>query len=534
MGRAVAVVGGSRYLGAHLVGALLREPSIDKVVAIDSIKPSAQFRRRMGGAEVVRIDLQSPRLQGILREHAIDTVVHAGLHHNDFTPGGRAATKEANIMGSMHVIAAAGRASSVKRFVLLSSTSVYGSSGVDPVLFSEEMAARRSPGGGIPRDYLSVEGYVRGMNRKRPDIEVTILRMPAILGLPEPTVFGELLQPTITPVLAGYDPRIQLLHPADALDALVQAAERGPAGTFNIAADGVVTLVQAIRRAGHIPVPVLSPFFRIASGLLTGEGLKNIGPSQLQYLRYGRGVDNRRMRDVFGFEPRYTTEEALAAYFKDSGSHPMVSLEFVRKSFALALAATPATARPAMKWAFEQVFEEIAKPTPAMRAFDPANSVKQSSDEQAAQGSVVSSSASDAAPSSQAAIQRRSMPAGVAARRAGSRQAVKDTTAAIIKSRTTAPVTKRAAAKLDNTTAAKKRVSAAQAATQTQNNNAAAQPETVSRAPAAKKSPVKKATAKKATPKKTPAKKPAAAKAKAQSATNTQHATRNTPSPRKE
>ena len=86
-------------------------------------------------------------------------------------------------MGSMHVIAACGRAATVKRFVLISSTTVYGSSGVDPAMFTEDMAARRQPSGGIPLDHLSVEGYVRGMSRKRPDIDVTILRIPAILGL---------------------------------------------------------------------------------------------------------------------------------------------------------------------------------------------------------------------------------------------------------------------------------------------------------------------------------------------------------------
>src|SRR5699024_8431706 len=103
--RAVAVVGGSRYLGAHLVGMLLRTDGVERVLAIDSVKPSPQHRRRMRDAEFVRLDPQSPRLQGILRDAEIDTVVHAGLHHTDFATGGRAAVKEANIMGSMHVIA---------------------------------------------------------------------------------------------------------------------------------------------------------------------------------------------------------------------------------------------------------------------------------------------------------------------------------------------------------------------------------------------------------------------------------------------
>lgn len=332
--RAVAVVGGSRYLGAHLVGSLLRHGHVDRVLAIDSVKPSPQHRRRMRDAEFVRLDPQSPRLQGILREAEIDTVVHAGLHHTDFAPGGRAAVKEANIMGSMHVIAACGRASTVQRFVLISSTTVYGSSGVDPAMFTEDMAARRQPSGGIPLDHLAVEGYVRGMSRKRPDIDVTILRMPAILGLPEPTVFGELLAPSIAPLLAGYDPRIQLLHPQDALDALVRATTGAAPGTYNIAGEGVLTLSQAIRRAGHVPLPVLAQTFKLAARLLSSEGLRDIGASQLQYLRFGRVVDTTRMRTEFGFTPRYTTEEALHAYLVDSGTEPLVTRKTLERTTA--------------------------------------------------------------------------------------------------------------------------------------------------------------------------------------------------------
>ena len=328
----MAVVGGSRYLGAHLVGKLLRTGSVERVLAIDSIKPSPQHRRRMRDAEFVRLDPQSPRLQGILREAGIDTVVHAGLHHTDFAPGGRDAVKEANIMGSMHVIAACGRAATVKRFVLISSSTVYGSSGVDPAMFTEDMAARRQPSGGIPLDHLSVEGYVRGMSRKRPDIDVSILRIPAVLGLPEPTVVGELLLPSIAPVLAGYDPRIQLLHPQDALDALLHATVGAPPGTYNIAADGVMTLSQAIRRAGHIPLPVMPAAFKIVARLLSSQGLRDIGPSQLRYLRFGRAMDTTRMRTEFGFEPRYTTEEALQSYLVDSGAEPLVTRASLERS----------------------------------------------------------------------------------------------------------------------------------------------------------------------------------------------------------
>ncbi|HHX84523.1 MAG TPA: NAD-dependent epimerase/dehydratase family protein [Actinomycetales bacterium] len=352
-------MGGSRYLGAHLVGSLLRHGHVERVLAIDSVKPSPQHRRRMRDAEFVRLDPQSPRLQGILREAEIDTVVHAGLHHTDFAPGGRAAVKEANIMGSMHVIAACGRASTVQRFVLISSTTVYGSSGVDPAMFTEDMAARRQPSGGIPLDHLSVEGYVRGMSRKRPDIDVTILRMPAILGLPEPTVFGELLAPSIAPVLAGYDPRIQLLHPQDALDALVRATTGAPPGTYNVAGEGVLTLSQAIRRAGHVPLPVLAPTFKLASRLLSSEGLRDIGSSQLQYLRFGRVVDTTRMRTEFGFTPQYNTEEALHAYLVDSGTEPLVTRKTLERTTARVAKLLPAPLAEMLQESMDRTVAEL-------------------------------------------------------------------------------------------------------------------------------------------------------------------------------
>ena len=324
-------MGGSRYLGAHLVGMLLRDESVERVLAIDSVKPSPQHRRRMRDAEFVRLDPQSPRLPGILRDAGIDTVVHAGLHQTDFAPGGRAAVKESNVMGSMHVIAACGRAASVKRFVLLSSTTVYGLSGMDPAMFTEEMAARRQPSGGIPMDHLAVEGYVRGMSRKRPDIDVTILRMPAILGLPEPTVVGELLLPSVAPMLIGYDPRVQLLHPQDALDALMHATLGATPGTYNIAGEGVLTLSQAIRRAGHVPLPVMPQMFKLAARALASQGLRDIGTQQLRYLRFGRVLDTTRMRTEFGFTPRYTTDDALHAYLVDSGTEPMVTRASVER-----------------------------------------------------------------------------------------------------------------------------------------------------------------------------------------------------------
>ena len=225
--RAVAVVGGSRYLGAHLVGMLLRNESVERVLAIDSVKPSPQHRRRMRDAEFVRLDPQSPRLPGILREAEIDTVVHAGLFHTDFAPA--RAVKESNIMGSMHVIAAAdGPRRSAVRPDLHHRLRLGGGPGhVHRGHGRPPPAQRRHPRSPLRR------GIRAGNVLQTPDIDVTILRIPAI-STTRTDRAGELLLPSVALVVAGFDPRIQLLHPQDALTRCCTPPGRG-AGHVNIA-----------------------------------------------------------------------------------------------------------------------------------------------------------------------------------------------------------------------------------------------------------------------------------------------------------
>jgi UDP-glucose 4-epimerase len=45
--------------------------------------------------------------------------------------------------------------------------------------------------------------------------------------------------------------------------------------------------------------------------VLRSARLADFSPEQLGFLTYGRGVDTTRMRDMLGFEPSFTTEEAF-------------------------------------------------------------------------------------------------------------------------------------------------------------------------------------------------------------------------------
>ncbi len=109
-------------------------------------------------------------------------------------------------------------------------------------------------GEGFPKDSLDIEGYTRGLGRRRPDISVTILRLANMIGPAMETTLSRYLAGPLVPTVFGRDARLQLLHEQDALGALERAVMAGKSGTFNIGASGIIMLSQAIRRAGRVAV----------------------------------------------------------------------------------------------------------------------------------------------------------------------------------------------------------------------------------------------------------------------------------------
>lgn len=329
--RVVLVTGASRFLGGFLTARLAQDPTIERVIAVDAVPPSKDMRRRMGRADFVRADIRNPLIAKVVRNAEVDTVVHLSMSSHPSRAGGRAATKEMNVIGAMQLLAACQKSSSVKRVILKSSSSIYGSSSKDPAMFTEEMSARRPPKSGYARDCLDVEGYTRSLGRRRPDIATTILRLAPIIGPRLETELSRFLLQPFVPTIFGRDPRMQMLHEEDALAALARAAVAEVSGTFNIGADGVVTLSQAIRRAGGVPMPMVPPAFTAVAGVQKRLGFHDYSSDQFAYLFFGCGMDTTRMRTQLGFTPRWTTLEAFDDFLRSRRTAPIVDPDAVRR-----------------------------------------------------------------------------------------------------------------------------------------------------------------------------------------------------------
>ena len=310
MGKVVLVTGVSRDLGRRFARAAAADPSVDRVIGVDVVPP----RGDNGEMSFVRADIRNPVIAKVIAKEDVDTVVHMSVIATPGSAGGRVTMKELNVMGTMQLLAACQKVPSVKHLVVKSTTTVYGASNRDPAMFTEDMEPRRAPKAGYAKDVAEVEGYVRSFARRRPDCVTTMLRCANVVGPNVVSPMTSYFRLPVIPTVIGYDARLQFLHQQDLLDALLHSVNNPVEGTFNIAGDGIMMLSQAVRRLQRPTLPMPGFFVGSVGSLLKQAHMADFSPEQISFLTYGRGVDTTRMREKLGFEPAFTTAEALADF----------------------------------------------------------------------------------------------------------------------------------------------------------------------------------------------------------------------------
>ncbi|GAB2589884.1 NAD-dependent epimerase/dehydratase family protein [Microlunatus antarcticus] len=308
----VLVTGVSRSLAARFARAAAAD-TVCEVIGVDMTPP----RDDLGRATFVRADIRSPAIAKVVQGRGVDTVVHMAIVATPAGESGRASAretaKEINVIGTMQLLAACQRAATFRKLVVQSSVSVYGASPRDPAAFTEEDSARVQPRTGFGHDAIEIESYVRGFGRRRPDVVVTTLRLATLLGAGVDSRLARYLSLPVVPRVLGFDARLQLLHPDDAVRALELVVREDLPGTFNVAAPDVVTLSQAIRRMGRPTVGVPRGSAPLVASLFRSWRAADFSADQIDALTYGRVMDTSRFTEA-GFVPCRSTAEALAEF----------------------------------------------------------------------------------------------------------------------------------------------------------------------------------------------------------------------------
>ncbi len=300
--RRILIAGLSSHAGGRLAQTLERAPQVQAIVGIDTDDPRHELNR----TEFVRVDTEPGLVRRIIAAAAIDTVIEP----RDTAAQTRTAAG-AGELGTAGLLAACEAADSpVRKVVIRSSAHYYGFEPDSPAFCSEALERARPPRTPLERAVVQTEAAAAEFAARNPAITVTVLRIADAIGDGLRTPHLVLLGLPAVPAMLGFDARWQFIHDDDVIGVLAHAARKDIPGTYNAAADGVLTLSEIVSLLGKPLLPILPPW---GTGF-TAAQLRRLGlPIPLELvgqLRFGRGLDNRRLKAT-GYSYRYTTREAV-------------------------------------------------------------------------------------------------------------------------------------------------------------------------------------------------------------------------------
>jgi UDP-glucose 4-epimerase len=319
----VLVTGLSTYWGGRLAQVLEQEPDVEAIIGIDRRPPKFALER----TEFVQVADAHSLIRRIVQAAEIDTVVDTRLVVDSTVTTPKRA-HENNVIGTMNILAACGGPGScVRRLIVRSSANYYGCEQDDPAFFTEQMRRPHPPRTRIEKDIVEAGTAIADFASSERDIKVTVLRFAPGLGSGLRTAYTDYLSRSAVPTILGFDPRMQFIHEDDIVGVLAHAAlDPALEGIYNGAADGVLSLGEVLDLLGKPAVPVLPPWGTglVASrlGRLGPLGVR-IPPEMLQQLRFGRGLDNRKLKAT-GYRFRYTTREAVLKFREALRLAPML------------------------------------------------------------------------------------------------------------------------------------------------------------------------------------------------------------------
>ncbi|HEX2050085.1 MAG TPA: NAD-dependent epimerase/dehydratase family protein [Actinomycetota bacterium] len=321
---AVAVTGPTGEIGRALLRALEREPSVARVEAMGrrAFDPAA--------AGLAKVRYRRGDVTDRAAVHALvdgaDVVVHLAFAIFDRPEAARAV----NVTGSRNVFEAALHAGA-RRLVYTSSIAAYGFHEDTPAVVNEEHPARGSDDHPYSAQKADVERMLDNVARGR-DADVYVFR-PCIVAGPTATMLVERIPyvglqrrmpgplrravaavPALRPVIPDPGVPFQLVHEDDVAHALVRAITgAGPPGTYNLAADGEVTLSELAEALGYYRVRVPSGAVEATATIVSRMPMLPVETRWIAALRVPLRVDCANARVKLGWAPRYDARATLAA-----------------------------------------------------------------------------------------------------------------------------------------------------------------------------------------------------------------------------
>jgi len=264
----------------------------------------------INGVAFERMDVTGDDPERVIGAFQPEIVVHLASIVTPPKGSSRAFEWRVDVQGTRSVLQAC-VAHNVRRMVVTSSGAAYGYHADNPVPLSETDPLR----GNVEFPYADhkrqVEEILAQARSDHPALEQVVLRIGTVLGEGVENQITALFRKKRLLAVAGSDSPFVFIWTQDLGRILIRAATDGPAGVFNVAGDGAMTVRDLAQAMGKPVLTLPAVVLRGALGVARPLGLSRYGPEQVGFLQYRPVLDNRALKEVFGYSPELTSAQVF-------------------------------------------------------------------------------------------------------------------------------------------------------------------------------------------------------------------------------
>jgi UDP-glucose 4-epimerase len=319
----VLVTGAAGYLGHSVIESLSGRTARDGdpacIVATDVREVPVQ--RQLPGIDYLALDVRDAGLGSVLARHRIDTVVHLAAIVTPGPASNRELEYSVDVLGTRNVLEAC-VAAGVRRIIVTSSGAAYGYHADNPAWLTEDDPVRGNEEFAYAHHKRLVEEMLAEYRRTHQALEQVVLRVGTILGETTRNQITALFERPSLLALRGSASLFVFIWDRDVAGAIEHAIFGGPAGVYNVAGDGALSIQEIATRLGKRCVTIPPWLLQSALAVLHPLRLSRYGPEQVNFLRYRPVLANRRLKEVFGYVPKLTSAEVFELFRKARGLGP--------------------------------------------------------------------------------------------------------------------------------------------------------------------------------------------------------------------
>ena len=307
----ILITGAGGYLGRRLLEHLRQQQPHWQLIATSRRTPFAQAA---AGLLWQPLDVSDrAAVLAMFAAHRPHAVVHLAAVLNPPAEMSHEQLRTIEVDGTRHVLDAA-LAHGCQQVIVSSSGAAYGYHADNPAWLTEDMPLRGHPAFAYAQNKVAVEALLDDYRAQHTQLKQLILRIGTVLGPNTDNLISDLFRkPWVLGVRGSQSPFV-FIWDEDVVEIIRLGLLEQRSGCFNLAGDGAVPLAQIAAQLGKPFVAPPAWLLKSALKLLNYWQLSQYHSDQVDFLRYRPVLCNRRLKEQFGYTPRFTSEQALAAF----------------------------------------------------------------------------------------------------------------------------------------------------------------------------------------------------------------------------